>query len=97
MLEVARAAQRQRIRANVGKRLLKAPKVHVRDSGIVHALLRLDGRAAVLGHSVAGGSWEGFVLEILLAAAPERTGVWFYQTAAGAGIDLVLETPVGDL
>ena len=83
--------------ANVGKRLVKAPKVYVRDSGIVHTLLRLDDRDAVLGHPVAGGSWEGFVLETLLAAAPERTAAWFYRTAAGAEIDLVLEMPDDEL
>lgn len=83
--------------ANVGKRLVKSPKVYVRDSGIVHALLGLDGREAVLGHPVAGGSWEGFVLENLLAAAPERTRAYFYRTAAGAEIDLVLEMPGGRL
>ncbi len=83
--------------ANVGKRLVKSPKVYVRDSGIVHTLLGLDDREAVLGHPVAGGSWEGFVLENLVGAAPERVKVWFYRTAAGAEIDLVLEMPGGKL
>jgi len=82
---------------NVGKRLVKSPKVYVRDSGIVHALLGLDDRDSVLGHPVAGGSWEGFVLENLLSAAPERVRPWFYRTAAGAEIDLVLQMPGGDL
>ena len=82
---------------NVAKRLVKSPKVYVRDSGIVHALLGLDDREAVLGHPVAGGSWEGFVLENLLGAAPERTQAHFYRTAAGAEIDLVLEMPGGRL
>ena len=79
--------------ANVGKRLVKSPKIYVRDSGIVHTLLGLDDRDAALGHPVAGGSWEGFVLENLLGAAPERTKAYFYRTAAGAEIDLVLEMP----
>ena len=82
---------------NVGKRLVKSPKVYLRDSGIVHTLLGLDNRDAVLGHPVAGGSWEGFVLENLLSAAPERVKPWFYRTAAGAEIDLVLQMPGGDL
>ena len=82
---------------SVGKRLVKSPKVYVRDSGIVHALLGLDGREEVLGHSVAGGSWEGFVMENLLGAPPERVNAWFYRTAAGAEIDLVLEMPGGKL
>jgi uncharacterized protein len=83
--------------ANIGKRLVKSPKVYVRDSGIVHTLLGLDDREAVLGHPVAGGSWEGFVIENLLSAAPERTKASFYRTAAGAEIDLVLELPGGKL
>ena len=83
--------------ANVGKRLVKSPKVYVRDSGVVHTLLGLDDREAVLGHPVTGGSWEGFVIETLLSAAPERTRAYFYRTAAGAEIDLVLERPGGKL
>lgn len=67
----------------------------MRDSGVVHALLRLDDREAALGHPVAGGSWEGFVLENLLCAAPGRTEASFYRTAAGAEIDLVLDLPGG--
>ena len=76
---------------------MKSPKVYVRDSGIVHALLALDDRESVLGHPVVGGSWEGFVLENLLGAAPERLKPWYYRTAAGAEIDLVLEMPGGKL
>ena len=83
--------------ANVRKRLVKSPKVYVRDSGIVHALLGLDNREAVLGHPVAGESWEGFVLENLLSVAPDRARASFYRTAAGAEIDLVLEMPGGGL
>lgn len=85
------------LHANVGKRLVKSPKVYVRDSGIVHTLLGLDDRDAVLGHPVAGGSWEGFVIENLLGAAPERVKAGFYRTSAGAEIDLVLEMPGGKL
>ena len=83
--------------SNVGKRLVRSPKVYVRDSGIVHALLGLDDLDAVLGHPVAGGSWEGFAIENLLGAAPERIRPWFYRTAAGAEFDLVLEMPGGKL
>ena len=79
--------------ANVGKRLVKSPKTYVRDSGLVHTLLRLDDENAVLGHPVAGMSWEGHVIENLLRAAPERTQASFYRTSAGAEIDLVLELP----
>lgn len=81
--------------ANVGKRLVKSPKVYLRDSGLVHALLNLSSREELLGHPVVGGSWEGWVLENLLAAAPERTVPGFYRTSGGAEIDLVLEFPGG--
>ncbi|TVQ34713.1 MAG: ATP-binding protein [Wenzhouxiangella sp.] len=76
--------------ANVGKRLVKSPRVYVRDSGQVHALLGLANMQDVLGHPVAGASWEGFVIENLLAVAPPRTDAAFYRTAAGAEIDLIL-------
>lgn len=78
---------------NAGKRLVKSPKVYVRDSGIVHALLRLPTLDDVLGHPVAGGSWEGFVIESLLAASPDGTDASFYRTSAGAEIDLILTLP----
>mgnify|MGYP003654265965 CR=1 FL=1 len=83
--------------ANVRKRLVKSPKIYVRDSGVVHALLGLDSQEAVLGHPVAGGSWEGFVIENLINTAPSRTSPSFYRTSAGAEIDLVLELPGGDV
>ncbi len=76
---------------NVGKRLVKAPKTYVRDSGLLHALLGIGDFDALLGHPVIGASWEGFVIENLLAAAPVGTQASFYRTAAGAEIDLVLE------
>ncbi|EQD27463.1 AAA family ATPase [mine drainage metagenome] len=78
---------------NIGKRLVKAPKVYVRDSGLVHALLGIKTYNDLAGHPVAGASWEGFVLENLLQAAPERSVASFYRTAAGAEIDLLLEIP----
>nr|WP_316653238.1 ATP-binding protein [uncultured Gellertiella sp.] len=83
--------------SNAGKRLVKTPKVYLRDSGIVHALLRLPTREDVLGHPVTGGSWEGFVIESLLAAAPEGTEPAFYRTSAGAEIDLLLTLPGNEL
>lgn len=82
---------------NIGKRLVKAPKVYVRDSGIVHALLGLRDKETLLGHPVVGSSWEGFVIETLLAVAPLETEACFYRTAAGAEIDLVLNLPGGRL
>ena len=78
---------------NVRKRLVRSPKVYVRDSGIAHALLGLRSRDDVLAHPVAGPSWEGYAIENLCAAAPRGTAAWFYRSAAGAEIDLVLEVP----
>jgi uncharacterized protein len=76
---------------NVGKRLVKSPKVYLRDSGLVHSLLGISTMDDLLGHPVAGTSWEGFVLEALLRVAPQRAMASYYRTAAGAEIDLVLE------
>ncbi|MCY4343792.1 MAG: ATP-binding protein [Gammaproteobacteria bacterium] len=85
------------LHANVRKRLVKSPKIYVRDSGIAHTLLRLDDEESVLGHPVAGKSWEGFAIETLLRAAPDRTQASFYRTATGVEADLVLEMPGGRL
>ena len=74
---------------NVGKRLIRSPKVYVRDSGLVHALLGLSKLDALLGHPVAGSSWEGFVIEQLINAAPQAQAS-FYRTSNGAEVDLVL-------
>ena len=82
---------------NVGKRLVKSPKVYVRDSGITHALLGIRNREELLGHPVIGQSWEGFVIETLLTVAPQGTEAHFYRTTAGAEIDLVLTLPGGQL
>jgi len=83
--------------ANVGKRLVRSPRIYVRDSGIAHTLLGLTNVDDVLGHPIAGASWEGFVIETLIAAAPEGTLANFYRTAAGAEIDLLLTLPGGDI
>jgi uncharacterized protein len=82
--------------ANTGKRLVKSPKTYLRDSGILHALLAIKDHNALSGHPVVGASWEGFVIENLLAVAPERTLASFYRTSAGAEIDLVLDLPNGE-
>lgn len=81
--------------ANIGKRLVKSPKVYVRDSGLLHALLRIDDREQLLGHPITGASWEGFVIETLIGAAPARTRAYFYRTSGGAEIDLLLDLPHG--
>ena len=76
---------------NVGKRLVKAPKVYVRDSGLVHALLGLGDTHALVGHPVCGPSYEGFCIDNLIAAAGPRCTSYSYRTHAGAEIDLLLE------
>lgn len=76
--------------ANEGKRLVRSPKVCVRDSGIVHALLGIADKEALLGHPVVGASWEGMVIEHLIALAGGAVEPSFYRTSGGAEIDLVL-------
>ena len=78
---------------NVSKRLVRSPKVYVRDSGIVHALLGLGAKEEILGHPIVGLSWEGFVIESLLSVAPDRTEASFYRASGGAEIDLILTLP----
>ncbi len=78
---------------NVGKRLVKSPKVYVRDSGIVHVLLGLESKEDILGHPVVGQSWEGFVIENLWSLSPDGTSASFYRAVGGAEIDLILELP----
>ena len=83
--------------ANTGKRLVKSPKVYIRDAGLTHALLGIETAEALLGHPVVGGSWEGFCIENLIAAAPRGTEASFYRSSAGAEIDLILKLPGGAL
>lgn len=81
--------------SNVGKRLVKSPRVYVRDSGLVHSLLGLTTLDDVLGHPIVGASWEGFVIETVHAVLPEGTQTHFYRTSAGAEVDLVVTLPGG--
>ena len=82
---------------NLGKRLVRSPKIMVRDTGLVHALLNISDREQLLGHPVVGHSWESFVIETLIAVSPSGTEACFYRTSAGAEIDLVLSLPGGEL
>ncbi len=82
---------------NVKKRLVKAPRTYVRDSGLVHALLGIPDKEALLAHPVVGASWEGLVIENLLVVAPEGVEGYYYRTAGGAEIDLLLRFPDGRL
>ncbi len=81
----------QPVLPNLGKRLTKSPKVYVRDSGLLHALFGFRDLDALLGHAVAGTSWEGFVIEQLFGLAPALSNCGFYRTAAGAELDFVIE------
>lgn len=78
---------------NINKRLVRSPKIYVRDSGLLHALLGIVDYNELSGHPVVGFSWEGFVIENILSIAPEGTKASFYRTSSGAEIDLVLELP----
>lgn len=79
--------------SNAGKRMVRSPKVYVRDSGIVHTLLGLPDKESVLGHPIAGSSWEGHVIENLLSCTPDGVDATFFRTGAGAEVDLVLRWP----
>lgn len=83
--------------SNAGKRLVKSPKIYIRDAGLTHALLGIETIENLLGHPVIGGSWEGFCIENLIAAAPRGSEASFYRSSAGAEIDLVLKLPGGAL
>jgi predicted AAA+ superfamily ATPase len=80
---------------NVGKRLVRRPKVYVRDSGLVHALLGVPDKEALLGHPVVGASWEGMAIENLLSVLGDKALASFYRTSGGAEVDLVLDWPDG--
>ncbi len=82
--------------ANINKRLIRSPKTYLRDTGILHALLGIEDIVTLSGHPIIGTSWEGFVLENLIAALPWQARPYFYRTAAGAEIDLVIEFASGE-
>ena len=77
---------------NLGKRLVKAPKVYVRDSGLLHSLLGLSNADDLQGHPMTGASWEGFVIDQIAAHLPDGASLFFYRTAAGAELDVVVES-----
>ncbi len=76
---------------NIKKRLVKSPRVYIRDSGIVHTLLQIPNYEKLLGHPILGKSWEGFIIEKIISSLPSGINPFFYRTSAGAEIDLVLE------
>jgi predicted AAA+ superfamily ATPase len=83
--------------ANVKKRLVKSPRYYVRDSGILHRLLGINSYDTLLSNPVLGKSWEGFALENILSVLPSRAESYFYRTAAGAEIDLVIKMPSSEI
>lgn len=83
--------------SNVGRRLVKAPKVYVRDSGVCHALLGIETLDELFGHPVIGGSWEGYVIENIAGALPRRASCGYYRTAGGAEIDLIVNLGAGEI
>ncbi|MEY2343320.1 ATP-binding protein [Acidithiobacillus sp. IBUN Pt1247-S3] len=83
--------------SNTGKRLVKSPKIYLRDAGLLHALLHIQDGQQLLAHPIVGASWEGFIIEQILDWMPEGSETAFYRSAAGAEIDLVLRLPNGEL
>ena len=79
------------LHANLSKRLVKSPKIYLRDSGLLHALLGLRSLDDLAGHPVVGASWEGWVLEQIAQLLPSPWQLSFYRTAAGAEMDIVAE------
>ncbi|MEA2067857.1 MAG: DUF4143 domain-containing protein [Verrucomicrobiota bacterium] len=77
---------------NVKKRLVKAPKIYIRDAGILHALLNLATMDDLFAHPVFGDSWEGLVVENILSSISNRVSYGYYRTSNGAEMDLVLQT-----
>lgn len=75
---------------NVKKRLIKSPRFYIRDTGILHRLLGIDDYESLLSNPVLGKSWEGFVVENIHSVLPRRAETYYYRTAAGAEIDLVI-------
>ncbi len=84
-------------RGNPGRRLVKAPKTYLRDSGICHALLGIESLDSLLGHPVAGSSWEGLVIENIASALPAHASLGYYRTVGGAEVDLVIELGAGEI
>ena len=79
-----------------GKRIIKAPKAYIRDTGLTHSLLNINDYNELLGHPVRGGSWEGFVIEQILSIVNNDVKAYYYRTSGGAEIDLILDFPSED-
>jgi predicted AAA+ superfamily ATPase len=75
---------------NVKKRIIKSPKIYIRDSGLLHSFLQIDSYTDLMGNPIFGASWEGFVIENIMASMPNWSG-YFYRSSSGDEIDLILE------
>lgn len=75
---------------NIGKRLVKSPKIYIRDSGILHALLALNNKDDLINHYSAGNSWEGYVIEQIITQLNDDCTPYFYRTQKGAELDLCI-------
>lgn len=94
MVDLLLVRKLEPIHSNLGKRLIKSPKIYVRDSGLVHALLRIKDKDSLLSHPIVGMSWEGFIVEnILNTIDKNKTAPSFYSKSSENEIDLVLEHP----
>lgn len=82
---------------NIGKRLIKSPKLYIRDSGLLHYLLRVFNIEQLRGNLAVGASWEGYVIEQIIREALEFSDFYYYRTQNGAEIDLLMITPNGKL
>ncbi len=82
---------------NIGKRLTKSPKIYIRDSGLLHYLLRVFSLEQLRGNPAIGASWEGYVIEQIMREAPEFSDFYYYRTQNGAEIDLLMITPSGKM
>lgn len=82
--------------ANAGKRLVKSPKLYLRDSGLLHTLLGIVDKEQLTGHPIVGASWEGFCIENLMSVAPSDTQLHFYRDSYGFELDLLLSWPNGE-
>jgi predicted AAA+ superfamily ATPase len=92
LLAAARVLRRvEPMHRNLGKRLVKSPRLYIADSGLLHALLQIQSLNDLVGHNITGASWEGFVIEQIMGMAPQNADISFYRTAAGAELDLVMQ------
>jgi uncharacterized protein len=82
---------------NIGKRLTKSPKLYIRDSGLLHYLLRIFDYEQLRGNASIGASWEGYVIEQIIREAPEFSDFYYYRTQNGAEVDLLMLTPKGKI